>query len=142
MNVFRVSVSNVFVWCVLTAILYLVIVPFSIMFNYGFNVPLVSGALRAIVLRASCFFELTTVDVLSPNVISSFEGVILPGLRVGLSSGAFLESLLSLHSVVLAPSVCGSFWVCCLYCTFSSVLESCSMSRIAAGVRTGCFSSL
>ena len=65
--------------------------PFSIVFHCGFSVPRGSGALRALVFRASSLSLYFTVDVLSPNVISSFDGVILLGERVGLSSGAFSE---------------------------------------------------
>ena len=71
-------------------------VPISIMFRCGFRVPRGYGAFRAIVFRASCSLLFITVDVLSPNIISNFDGKILPGVRVGLSSGAFSELLLHL----------------------------------------------
>ena len=65
------------------------------MFHCGFSVPRGSGAFRAIDFRATCFLPYISVVVLSPNVTSSLEGIILPGVRVGLSSGAFSESSLS-----------------------------------------------
>ena len=115
------------------------IVPFSIMFYCGFNVPRGSNALRAIVFRATCFLPYISVDVLSPNMISSFDGIILPGVRVGLSSGAFSES--SLSEVMLIPGL-DSFCASSLFWTFNSGSESCSMSHMAAGDKTGCLSSL
>ena len=72
----------------------------SIMLHCGFSVPRGSGALRALVFRASCLLIYISVDVLSPNVISSFDGIILPGGggRVWLSSGAFSETSLSVEA--------------------------------------------
>ena len=93
-------------------------VPFS-MFHCGFSVPRGSGAFRAMVFVASCFLLYITVDDLSPNVISSFDGIILPGVHLGLSSGAFLESLLSV--AVLLPDW-GSFCAASLYWILSSGL--------------------
>ena len=75
-------------------------VPFSIMFHCGFSVPRGSGALSAMVFRASCFLLYITVDVLSPNVVSSFDGIILPGVHVGLSTGAFSESSFSVEALL------------------------------------------
>ena len=115
------------------------IVPFSIMFHCDFNVPRGSDALRAIVFRAICFLPYISVDVLSPNVISSFDGVILPGVRVGLSSGAFSES--SLSEGMLFPDF-ASFFASSLYWMFNSGSESCSMSHMVAGDKTGSLSSL
>ena len=62
---------------------------FSIMLHCDLSIRLVSGALRASVLRASCFFGYATVDVLSPKATSSFVGIILPGMRVRLCNGTF-----------------------------------------------------
>ena len=131
---FRLSVSSV-IMCGEQ----LAMAPFAIMFHCGFIVPRDSGVLRAMVFRASCVLLYITVDVLSPNVISSLDSVILPGVSVGLSGGAFSESS---HSVEMWLSGCGSFYDGSLYCVLSSVSESCSMSHIAAGVNTGCFTNL
>ena len=84
---FLVLVSSVFMWGV-----YFVMVSSGIIFHCGFNVPRGSGTFRAIVLRATFFLLYTTVDVLSPKVISRRLGIILPRTRVWLSSGAFSES--------------------------------------------------
>ena len=105
-----------FVYRCLVWRIYLVMVPFS-MFPCN-SVPLGSSVLRANVLRASCLFEYTIVDVSSPNVISFFEGIILPGMR--LNSGAFSESLLSLLVVGFPASVGAAVWALSLYCTLSS----------------------
>ena len=109
------------------------------MFHCGFKVPRCSDALRAIVFRATCFLPYISVDVLSQNVISSFDGIILPGVRVGLSSGAFSESWLS--EVMLNPGL-DSFCASSLYWMFNSGSASCSMSQMAAGDKTSCLSSL
>ena len=106
-------------------------VPFSIIFHFGFSVPRGLGALRAIVLRANCLLEYITVDVLSPNLISCLERE--------LSSSAFSEPSLSVEAGL---SECESFCFDCFYCTLRSGLESCCMSFIAARISTGCFSSL
>ena len=62
-------------------------------FHCGFIDPLFVGlVLHAKVFLAIFFLLQMMVDVLSPNVICSLYGVILPGTRLGLSSGAFSES--------------------------------------------------
>ena len=114
-------------------------VPVSVIFHCGFSVPRGSGALHSMVLLASCFALYITVDVLSPILISSFDGFILHWVRVGLSSGAFSESSLSVDTWL---SDCRSFCVGSLYCMSSSGSDSCSMSHIAACVSTGCFINL
>ena len=106
-------------------------VPFSIIFHFGFSVPRGLGALRAIVLRAGCLLEYITVDVLSPKLISCLERE--------LSSSAFSEPSLSVEAGL---SECESFCFDCFYCTLRLGLESCCMSLIAARISTGCFSSL
>ena len=109
------------------------------MFHCGFNVPRGSGALRAIVFRATCFLPYISVVILSPKVTSSLEGIILPGVCVGLSSGAFSESSLS-EAMFISGLV--PFFAPSLYWMFNSGSESCSRSQMAAGDKTGCLSSL
>ena len=114
-------------------------VPFSIMFHCGFSDPRGSGALRAMFFSCEMIFSVYYCGSFITNVISSFDGVILPRVRVGLSNGAFLRSSLSVETWL---SGCGSPRVGCWFFTLSSGSEFCSMSHIAVGVITGCFSSL
>ena len=108
------------------------------MFHCGFSDRRVDGlVLRASVFLTILFLLYVTVDVLSPNVICSLDGVNLPGTRVWLSSGAFSESE---ESGVMArgTEVCGCS--SSLYWISSSGSESSSKSHIASLGSAGCFS--
>ena len=62
-------------------------VPPGIMFHNCFTVPLGSLVLRFKVFRATCIFDLTSTDVLSPNVMLNLSNVKRVG-EICLSFGA------------------------------------------------------